>query len=77
MCHLTLGDKRSQNIIIVLHFTWVGIQINDKTDYKSHSLQLGLFTPKTDTSFCLSFLYEKQYIETLNAPIREKFVDTD
>lgn len=35
MCHLTLGDKRSQNIIIVLYFTWVGIQINDKTDYKS------------------------------------------
>ena len=32
-------------IVIVLYLTSVIIHINDKTNYKSHSLQLGLFTP--------------------------------
>ena len=33
-------------IIIVLYLTSVKIQINDKTNYKSHSLHVGPFTPK-------------------------------
>ena len=33
-------------IIIVLYLTLVKIQINDKTNYKSHSLKLGPFTPR-------------------------------
>ena len=72
MSHLTLGDKRSQKMIIALYLTSVKIQINNKTDYKSHSLQLGLFTPNIDTSFCPLFLYEKQYLEILNASVREE-----
>ena len=32
-------------IIIVLYLTLVIIHINDETNYKSHSLKLGLFTP--------------------------------
>ena len=32
-------------IIVVLYLTSVIIHINDKTNYKSHSLKLGLLTP--------------------------------
>ena len=32
-------------IIIVLYLTLVIIHIDDETNYKSHSLKLGLFTP--------------------------------
>ena len=31
-------------IIIIIYLTSAKIQVNDKTNYKSHSLQLGLFT---------------------------------
>ena len=32
-------------IVIILYLTSGKIQIKDKTNYKSHSLQLALFTP--------------------------------
>ena len=34
-------------IAIVFYLTLVRMQINDKTNYKSHNLQLGLFTKKS------------------------------
>ena len=33
-------------IAIVFYLTLVRMQINDKTNYKSHNLQLGLFTKR-------------------------------
>ena len=32
-------------VIIIIYLTSVIIHINDETNYKSHSLKLGLFTP--------------------------------
>ena len=45
-------------IIIIIYLTSAKIQANDKTNYKSHSLQLGLFTQdrwhrtKINKQFC-------------------------
>ena len=44
-------------IITVLYLTLVKVQINDKTIYKSHSLQLGLFTSSNFSWFLFYFKY--------------------
>ena len=42
-------------VIVVSYLTLVKIPINDKTKYKSHSLQLGLFTLNVpDATICSS-----------------------
>ena len=42
-------------VIVVPYLTLVKIPINDKTKYKSHSLQLGLFTVSVpDATICSS-----------------------
>ena len=38
-------QKINKVIIIILYLTKFKIQLKYKTDYKSHNLQLGLFTP--------------------------------
>ena len=41
-----LTNSRCNSIIITFYLTSIKIQLKNNTNYKSHSLQLGLFTSK-------------------------------
>ena len=43
--------------MIVLYLTSVKIKINDKTNYKSNSLQLGLFMPNECKILAINYKY--------------------
>ena len=75
------GSIYIYDIYIVLYLTSVKIQINDKTSYKSRSLQLGLFTQHgaiTDTIaqykkwfclFCVDFIFFVKPKQYFSAPL--------